>query len=515
MGSEQIRRWESGAMAHAVTDPFGQGPVPWLRGSENYFDDTGHVVPWYVDQAPPPGTASPGDGDRNRSRSNHRGTTGPRVPTPRQTAGGPRTADDVHRQIKGFASTGAAAPGEAIDFHITVDPPQQFSVDIYRIGHYGGDGASKITTSPRLPGIVQPAPLTADRTVSCHHWWLSWRLQIPTYWSIGAYVAVLTTDDGYRSHIPFTVRDNHPADLLLLLPDITWQAYNLYPEDGHTGASLYHAWDEHGRLLGEAEAATTVSFDRPYAGAGLPLHVGHAYDFIRWAERYGYDLAYADARDLHAGRVDPTRYRGLVFPGHDEYWSTTMRRTVEVAREHGTSLVFLSANTMYWQAELGPSPSGVPDRLLTCRKRRGPGKPVLWREVDRPEQELLGVQYAGRVPEAHPLVVRNADHWLWEATGAHEGDELEGMVAGEADRYFPRITLPEHQGRILLSHSPYRDTEGAIRHQETSLYRAPSGALVFAAGTFAWSPALDRPGHIDTRVQRATANLLDRICKRD
>lgn len=275
-------------------------------------------------------------------------------------------------------------------------------MDIYRIGHYGGDGAAKITTSPRLSGIVQPPPLTADRTVSCHHWWLSWRLQIPSYWSIGAYVAVLTTADGYRSHIPFTVRDNHPADLLLLLPDITWQAYNLYPEDGHTGASLYHAWDDHGRLLGESEAATTVSFDRPYAGAGLPLHVGHAYDFIRWAERYGYDLAYADARDLHSGRVDPTRYRGLVFPGHDEYWSTQMRRTVERARDHGTSLVFLSANTMYWQVELGPSPSGVPDRLLTCRKRRGPGKPVLWREVDRPEQQLVGIQYAGRVPEPSP-----------------------------------------------------------------------------------------------------------------
>ncbi len=79
-----------------------------------------------------------------------------------------------------------------------------------------------------------------------------------------------------------------------------------------------------------------------------------------------------------------------------------MRRTVELAREHGTSLVFLSANTMYWQVELGPSPSGVPDRLLTCRKRRGPGKPVLWREVDRPEQQLVGIQYAGRVPEPHP-----------------------------------------------------------------------------------------------------------------
>ncbi len=37
-----------------------------------------------------------------------------------------------------------------------------------------------------------------------------------------------------------------------------------------------------------------------------------------------------------------------------------MRRTTELAREHGTSLVFLSANTMYWQVELGPSPSGTP-----------------------------------------------------------------------------------------------------------------------------------------------------------
>jgi hypothetical protein len=505
MGSEQIRRWESGALAHAVTDPFGQGPVPWLRGGETYFDDTGQVVPWYVDPAPDP-TAR---------------RAAPRVPAPRGAASARRgnvlcSADDVHQQIKGFTSTGAVAPGQAIDFHVTVNPPQEFTVDVYRIGHYGGDGARKITTSPRLSGIVQPPPLTADRTVSCHHWWLSWRLQVPSYWSIGAYVAVLTTGDGrYRSHIPFTVRDDRPADLLLLLPDVTWQAYNLYPEDGRTGASLYHAWDEDGRLLGEADAATTVSFDRPYAGAGLPLHVGHAYDFIRWAERYGYDVAYADARDLHGGHIDPTRYRGLVFPGHDEYWSTAMRRTAERARDHGTSLVFLSANTMYWQVELAPSPSGVPDRLLTCRKRKGPGKPVLWREIDRPEQQLVGIQYAGRVPEPHPLIVRNAGHWLWEGTGAHEGDELAGLVAGEADRYFPRAPLPEHDERVLLAHSPYSDAEGVLRHQETSLYRAPSGAWVFASGTFAWSPALDRPGHVDARIQRATANLLDRICKRD
>lgn len=240
MGSKPIRRWESGALAHGVTDPFGQGPVPWLRGAETYFGDSGQVVPWYVDA---PQDALPGTHQGEHRVPAPRNTRN--IPTPRPE--GPRSADDVNRQIKGFTSTGAVASGEAVDFHITVDPPQEFAVDIYRIGHYGGDGAAKITTSPRLSGIVQPPPLTADRTVSCHHWWLSWRLQVPSFWSNGAYVAVLTTVDGYRSHIPFTVRDKHPADLLLLLPDITWQAYNLYPEDGRIGASLYHAWDERKR----------------------------------------------------------------------------------------------------------------------------------------------------------------------------------------------------------------------------------------------------------------------------
>jgi hypothetical protein len=110
-------------------------------------------------------------------------------------------------------------------------------------------------------------------------------------------------------------------------------------------------------------------------------------------------------------------------------------------------------------------------------------------------------------------VVRNAGHWLWEGTGLREGEPIAGLVAGEADHYHPRIPLPEYTERILLAHSPYQDTAGLRGHQDTSLYRAPSGAWVFASGTFAWSPALDRPGHTDARIQRATANLLDAIGK--
>src|SRR5690348_7391202 len=97
------RRWESGALAHAVTDPFGQGPVPWLRGTETYFDDSGQIVPWYVDQNDTPPGPSP--------HKPHGGRT--RIPNPRsepEHINGPRAADDVHRQIKGFTTTGATVP---------------------------------------------------------------------------------------------------------------------------------------------------------------------------------------------------------------------------------------------------------------------------------------------------------------------------------------------------------------------------------------------------------------------
>src|SRR6478735_12471457 len=93
------RRWDSGALAHAVTDPFGQGPLPWLRGSEQYLDDSGQLLPWYVD----PTVIEPSVVDRIGAMA------GDRVPAPRSARHrnpGPRNADDVHLQIKGFVSPG-------------------------------------------------------------------------------------------------------------------------------------------------------------------------------------------------------------------------------------------------------------------------------------------------------------------------------------------------------------------------------------------------------------------------
>src|SRR5215210_7376722 len=53
---------------------------------------------------------------------------------------GTRKADDTTNQIRGYASATSVNKGGQINFHITVNPSQTYSIDVYRIGWYGGQG---------------------------------------------------------------------------------------------------------------------------------------------------------------------------------------------------------------------------------------------------------------------------------------------------------------------------------------------------------------------------------------
>jgi hypothetical protein len=260
----------------------------------------------------------------------------------------------------------------------------------------------------------------------------------------------------------------------------------------------------------------TPSHDRPYSASGVPSLADRDIGFVQWVERHGYDLAYATSEDLHAGRVDPGRYRALVFCGHDEYWSVPMRGTAATARNTGTSLVFLGANNCYWRIRYQASPAGAGERVIRCAKdaaRRRLARPALttrWRQAGSPEQQLIGAQYISTLAGHAPLVVRDADHWLWAGTQLRDGDTIPGVVWREADREMPDAPLPPYRERAVLAASPF--TRRGTRHlQHTSLYQAPSGAWVFAAGTLGWTAALLPDGVTDPRIAQATRNLLDRV----
>ena len=195
----------------------------------------------------------------------------------------------------------------------------------------------------------------------------------------------------------------------------------MYPYDGRRGKNLYKGFDESGDQI-PALRASTVSFRRPYELTGMPREADRVHDFIAWAERQGYDLDYATSIDLHEGRVRPLSYQALIFPGHDEYWSAQMRRVLMKCLDSGVSAVFLQANNAYWHVRIdGPAVTCFKSRADPIRHRR-PGQTVRWRDLRLPEQQLLGTQYVSVVKDEAPLVISNAGHWFWSASGVTDGE---------------------------------------------------------------------------------------------
>ena len=443
----------------------------------------------------------------------------------RPDATGYLAVDDQGHQIKGFASATSINVGESIDFHISVRPAQSFTVKVYRIGRSAaGKGSELVFTSAKVAGKVQPAlkVVAPTRTVVAP-WQLSYTLNVPNTWRGGLYVAALETADKYRSCIPFVVReDGKPADLLVVLPFTTYQAYNMYPVDKALGASLYNAYQPDGKEGGADVCSTRVSFDRPYHQDGLPRLFELDQAFAQWVEAQPYTISYASSIDLHAGRIDPANYQAMIFSGHDEYWSPQMRAVLQGALTRGVSAAFMAANNVYWNIRLDASQGGAQYRQVTCYKRHpdpaatGSVAPtVLWRDLNQPEQQVLGSMYTAIITDAQPqpLVVGETGHWFWAGTGLKNGDRIPRLVAGEADKVFPHVKGGPKTTVLATSpftaegpkNTPVKDT------QQTVLSQYPSGAWMFNAGTFHWNHGLSTPGFVDARIQRATRNLLDRM----
>ncbi len=148
---------------------------------------------------------------------------------------------------------------------------------------------------------------------------------------------------------------------------------------------------------------------------------------------------------------------------------------------------------------------------------------VQWRDdpVRRPEQTLIGIQSGGIIAGGFDggyadYVVRRDDHWVWSGSGAADGDVLPGVVGYETDSYDDAAPAPAQRpgSWTLLATSTFVDFAGTQSAASATIYQAPSGAWVFAAGSIGWSLGLDDFGPRavpDARVQRATRNVLDRF----
>src|SRR5213594_4856290 len=148
--------------------------------------------------------------------------------------------DDATGQIKGYASATSVNQNENITLYVTVNPAQTYTIDFFRMGWYGGLGGRLLFHVGPLDGVQQSACVPDPTTglIACT-WVPSYTLTIPSDWTSGIYLALLTNSAGYQNYVMFVVRDGRPAPFLYQQSVITDQAYNNYPDDGRTGKSLY------------------------------------------------------------------------------------------------------------------------------------------------------------------------------------------------------------------------------------------------------------------------------------
>ena len=436
--------------------------------------------------------------------------------------------------IQGYATDISVNQSQRVDFKIDTSA-SGFRIDIYRMGYYGGLGARKQAEVAPTSVVNQPdCPTDGDGRVSCANWTVSASWTPPATAVSGIYFAHLVDNSGGESHIFFVVRDDDGrSDLLFQTSDTTWQAYNAYG-----GSSLYTNGPGSSPL---GSYGYKVSYDRPFTtrdNAPEDWVFNAEYPMVRWLERNGYDVSYFTGVDSDRLGAELLEHRAFLSVGHDEYWSSTQRANVTAARDAGVNLAFFSGNEVFWKtrwennhrtlvtykdthanANIGdaswtgtwrdprfspPADGGRPENALTGQLFTVNGDGTTDMEVPAAEGKLRFWRHTSIANLAAGQIAT-----LPDGTLGYEWDEDVDNGFRPAGSF--QVSSTARQNMPVLQDFGSNYASGSAVHNMT-LYRAPSGARVFGAGTVQWSWGLDSShdrgsAPADSRMQQATANL--------
>ena len=399
-----------------------------------------------------------------------------------------------------------------------------YRLDIYRLGWYGGLGARMVTTVLPSAALPQSQPecifAVCDAARRLRQLGRSPRRGRSRRMLSRASTSrswCATTPAGRATSSSSSATTQSHADLLFQTSDTTWQAYNRYG-----GYSLYSA--------SPAGRAYKVSYNRPFdtrAHTNESFLFSGEYPMIRWLERNGYDVSYV-VGDRHR----PARSRAPRASRRSSLSATTSTgraRSARTSRRRETP-----AST--WRSSAATRSSGRPggSRASTAARRRTRPSSRTRRprrarrsipaagvdgDLARPEVQPTG----GRRPAREPADRHDRSRSTPTARTRSRSRRASGRCASGATRTsrrcppagrrrFPLGTLGHEwdedldngyrpAGLMRLSSTTlavpsyiqdYGDVYGpGTGTHSLTLYRAPSGALVFAAGTVQWDWGLD------------------------
>jgi PKD repeat protein len=491
--------------------------------------------------------------------------------------------ENYSEDIGGFTPQSSYNLGEGVPLKLGTDegsfPGTSVNISVYRIGYYGGKGARLIpgagASNVKVNNSFQCNPEnTTTGELSCSNWNVSYTIPGSSLPVSGIYEAVFTdvADGGIENYVVFPVRnDSRASEVLYVLPDADYQAYNLWG-----CKSLY--FDECGgaNTIAGDPRAVAVSFDRPDAhGDDQDNHFfGPDYNTVFWLEEQGYDVTYTDDIQTDSNLSSLLDHKVDLVSGHSEYWSYNSFNNFKKARDAGVNIMSLSANTAYWQtryennhrtlvcyktiqgttsgnpggtpndpASIGPNGEARPEFATTTRRDPGapagnPNAPPGGRiGPNEPENSLWGVMYVGDNddnPFKLSIPAGNANGEFsssraWRNAGLSTTQTTtmeEPFVGWEWDQIptQPSYLAQEPAGVKQLTLTDVTNSgdswlqdagraraatapPGTPSNVSAVEYRAPSGALVFSSGTMEWSLAFD----VQQPIDQATYNILSEM----
>jgi len=346
----------------------------------------------------------------------------------------------------------SASAGEHVDLMISASAPT-VTVAVTRVG------AEELPVIELAHLAVGLQPIPDDVAVDGCAWPVATTIEVDAEWPSGFYLVRVIADDGETSEAFFVVRRPPAgpyADALLVLTTSTWAAYNdwggpSFYTGGHI-SSLQRPLPR-GFLDKPDPARFRVARFGELPRAEVEEHFAH-YSywsaaagwsnwerlFVAWAEREGLHLDYATSLDLAREPDLLAPYRLYLSVGHDEYWSASMRDSVENWVQDGGAAVFLSGNTAFWQVRFDDAGTQVVgyknDFALdpVVGTKAEPSVSTMWSDplCGRPESEMTGVTFT-RGGYAHCFnaptgtggyTVWRPDHWPFEGLRLRAGDVL-------------------------------------------------------------------------------------------
>ena len=250
---------------------------------------------------------------------------------------------------------------------------------------------------------------------------------------------------------------------------------------------------------------------------------------VRWLERNGYDVSYITGVDTDRRGAELLEPQGL--PVGRPRRVLVGRRSAPTSRRRATpacNLAFFSGNEVFWktrwETEHRRLGHAVPHaRLLQGDARQRQDRPAarrLDRHLARPALQPAGRRRPARErADRHDLHGQRSRHDAIAGAGGRRQDAL--LAQHRASRRSPpgrsatlptgtlgyewdedldngfrpaglvRLSTTTRQRRPRSCRTTARPTAPGTATHHLTLYRAPSGALVFGAGTVQWSWGLD------------------------